>query len=50
MAPVGLTRSRGKGLAIVHECQRCGTQRRNRIATDTDIPDDLDELARLPPA
>jgi RNHCP domain len=50
MAPVGLTSRRGKGLAIVHECQRCGTRRNNRIAADTDTPDDLDQLARLPPA
>ncbi len=50
MAPIGLTANRGKGLAIVHECQRCGTRRRNQIAADTDTSDDLDELAQMPPA
>lgn len=50
MAPVGLTSRRGKGLAIVHECQRCGTRRANRLAADTVAPDDIDALARLPPA
>ncbi len=50
MEPVGLTRPRGKGLAVVHRCTRCGVRRVNRIADETDVPDDLDIVLRLPAA
>jgi len=50
MEPIGLTRPRGKGLAVMHRCQRCGVRRVNRIAADTVSPDDLDRLLELPPA
>lgn len=49
MRPVGLTELRGKGLAVVHRCVRCGLRRANRIARDTEQPDDLDALLALPP-
>jgi rubrerythrin len=47
MPPVGLEHRSGKGLVIVHRCQRCGFARANRIAIDTAQPDDLDAIARL---
>lgn len=50
MQPIGLTRPRGKGLAVVHRCLRCGVLRVNRIAAETAAPDDLDRLLALPPA
>lgn len=49
MQPLGLTQRHGKGLAVVHRCVVCGTQRRNRIATGTEMPDDIDAVAALPP-
>ncbi|MGH3659190.1 MAG: RNHCP domain-containing protein [Micromonosporaceae bacterium] len=50
MEPVGLTRPRGKDWALVHRCVICGEQRTNRLARDTDAPDDVDAVVRLPPA
>jgi hypothetical protein len=50
MEPIGLTHPRGKGLAVLHRCLRCGVRRVNRIAADTVAPDDLDQLLALPPA
>lgn len=47
MAPVGLTVHRYKGWQVLHRCVRCGAVRPNRVATDTDQPDDLGVLARL---
>jgi hypothetical protein len=49
MAPIGLTRPRGKGLAVVHRCLRCGVRRVNRVAAGTRAPDDIDVLCALPP-
>lgn len=37
----------GKGLVIMHCCVRCGFIRANRIASDTDQPDDIDAVAAL---
>ncbi|HZC26878.1 MAG TPA: RNHCP domain-containing protein [Actinopolymorphaceae bacterium] len=50
MEPVGLTRPRGKGWALVHLCVACGVRRVNRLAVDTVVPDDLDVGLQLPPA
>lgn len=50
MEPVGLTRPRGKGWALVHRCVVCGARRINRLALDTVEPDDLDAVLQLPPA
>jgi hypothetical protein len=50
MRPVGLTRPRGKDLAIVHECVRCGHRGRNQVARDTRMPDDWTLVAAPPPA
>jgi hypothetical protein len=47
MAPVGLTLHRHKGWQVVHRCVRCGTARANKVAVDTDQPDDIGALTRL---
>lgn len=46
MDAVALRRPR-KGPQIVHRCRRCGAQRLNRVAEDTEQPDELDALIRL---
>jgi hypothetical protein len=46
MRPVGLAYSK-KGWQIQHRCERCGIERRNRIADATVAPDDIDALADL---
>jgi hypothetical protein len=36
-----------KGWQIVHRCRRCGIEKVNRVAEDTDQPDDIEALIRL---
>ena len=36
-----------KGLQLVHRCRRCGVEKVNRIAEDTDQPDDWMAIVRL---
>jgi RNHCP domain len=40
MRPVGLRYHSSKGHQIVHRCEQCGATSVNRIAIDTDQPDD----------
>ena len=47
MAPVAIDHRPAKGYLVVHRCLRCGTVRRNRIATGTTAPDDLDAVIAL---
>lgn len=49
MAPVQLHQTGAKGFQLVHRCLGCGALRRNRVATDTVVPDDLDQLIALMP-
>jgi hypothetical protein len=44
MAPIALDHYPAKGYVIVHECLRCGSVGRNRVA---DQSDDVDRLAAL---
>jgi DNA-directed RNA polymerase subunit RPC12/RpoP len=46
MVAVDVKRSR-KGLQIVHECERCGVKRVNRVAQDSDQSDDPELLGLL---
>jgi hypothetical protein len=46
MAPVAVARSK-KGWQIVHRCERCGVDRRNRIADATEAPDDIGRIVEL---
>jgi len=47
MRPERIEHRRGKGLAIVHRCVRCGCVRANRIACDTTQADDVAAVAVL---
>jgi len=47
MRPERIEHRRGKGLAIIHRCVRCGRVRANRIASDTNQADDIGTLAVL---
>jgi RNHCP domain-containing protein len=49
MRPVALRVGTAKGMQLVHRCERCGARRVNRVARDTDAPDDLAAVLRLPP-
>jgi hypothetical protein len=46
MDAVALRRT-AKGLQIVHRCRRCGVQRPNCVADQTDQPDEIDMLIHL---
>jgi hypothetical protein len=41
MAPVSLDYDGKKGFQIIHRCEACGAQRRNRAAVETAQPDEL---------
>ena len=47
MHAVSITHTGNKGWQIVHRCERCGELGRNRVATDTDQPDDIRKIAAL---
>lgn len=47
MMPVALVHSGNKGWQIVHRCKRCGGVRSNRVAAETDQPDDVGRVAAL---
>jgi DNA-directed RNA polymerase subunit RPC12/RpoP len=47
MMPIDILFNSKKGYQIVHECQKCGTRRVNKIAENTDMPDDFDEIIKL---
>jgi hypothetical protein len=50
MRPVGLRRHSAKGFQLVHRCARCGTTSVNRVAVDTEQPDDWALVCDLPTA
>jgi len=47
MKPVGLTFKSKKGWQIIHECTGCGHKSVNKVAEDTNQPDDYQKLAAL---
>ena len=47
MMPVGLAYKPKKGWQIIHRCERCGGRSRNKVALDTEQPDNLGLLAGL---
>jgi RNHCP domain-containing protein len=47
MAAIAIDHRPAKGYLVVHRCGTCGTVRRNRIATGTAAPDDLDTVIAL---
>jgi hypothetical protein len=50
MAATGMDHYSGKGFQVVHECLRCGTRRVNKIARNTEQPDDIEVLTGLFPS
>ena len=47
MEPVKIVYNSKKGYQIVHICQKCGVKRVNRIAENTDMPDNFDMILKL---
>lgn len=47
MRPMAVLQHSKKGYQLVHRCQRCGIEKVNRIAVDTDMPDDFGLILRL---
>jgi hypothetical protein len=48
LVPVAAEHSGKKGWIIVHRCERCGAERRNKAALDDPVhPDDFDRLVAL---
>ncbi|WP_084678745.1 RNHCP domain-containing protein [Actinopolymorpha alba] len=47
MRPTEVAHRRGKGLTLVHRCERCGHLSPNRVALDDPVPDSAEELGRL---
>lgn len=47
LKPVGVDYSSKKGWVIVHKCERCGMEKRNKAALDDPEPDDFESIIRL---
>ena len=47
MRPTGVVYNSKKGYQIVHVCQKCNFKRLNRIAENTEMPDDFSVLLKL---
>jgi hypothetical protein len=47
MQPTAIEHRRGKGMVIVHRCQRCGLTRPNRVAADPVQGDEIDSVVAL---
>lgn len=47
MKPIGIKFNTKKGYQIVHRCTKCGFTRLNKIAEDTDMPDNFDLILKL---
>ena len=47
MKPVDICFHGKKGYQLVHRCQTCGVEKRNRLALDSDCPDDMDAIIAI---
>lgn len=47
MKPISIRWNSKKGYQIVHLCELCGSKKVNRIATDCNMPDNMDIILRL---
>ena len=47
MKPISIYWNSKKGYQIVHHCQSCGLEKVNRIASDCNMPDDMNFILRL---
>jgi RNHCP domain len=50
MRPVAVRHHSAKGYQLVHRCERCGATSVNRVAVDTEQPDDWALICELPAA
>ncbi len=47
MKPIEIKYNSKKGYQIVHICSKCGVRRVNKIAENTDMPDDFEAILKL---
>ncbi len=47
MKPIGVKYNTKKGYQIIHKCKKCGFTRVNKVAENTDMPDNLDLIIEL---
>lgn len=47
MKPIGVTLSSKKGLQVIHQCLKCNIRKVNKIAEDTEQPDNFDEIIQM---
>lgn len=47
MKPVGIRYNSKKGYQIIHQCEKCGVEKVNRIAIDCEMADDLCVIIKL---
>jgi len=47
MKPTGIVYHSKKGYQIVHLCCKCNVQRLNRVAENTEMPDDFNKVVSL---
>lgn len=47
MKPIGITSHSKKGLQIIHRCLKCGIEKVNIIAQDTEQPDNFNKIIEL---
>jgi len=47
MEPIGIEFNSKKGYQVAHVCQKCNFKRLNKIAENTEMPDDIDVIAML---
>lgn len=47
MKPMGIKYNTKKGYQIIHECTKCSFVRVNKVAENTDMPDNLDLIMEL---
>ncbi len=47
MKPIAIDYNPNKGFQIIHHCQKCGFERRNKISEDIRQPDDINAITSL---
>lgn len=47
MKPIRLIWNSRKGYQIRYRCEKCGREHVNKVAQDTDMPDDWDQVIKL---
>ena len=47
MEPVNIVYNSNKGYQIVHRCQKCGFEHKNKISEDSHQPDDINVITSI---